>query len=105
MMIVQLPLSLRIAVFALASALTWSYFAGARSSRAQNIRGGASGLLEQDIIGGASIAFKRPPRERDIIGGLSPLPPHPRLPRQPPPPPHITPTNPTTPPPPPPTPQ
>src|ERR1043166_8923728 len=39
----------------------------------QDIAGGASALLGQDIIGGASVAFKRPPRVRDIAGGASTL--------------------------------
>ena len=39
----------------------------------QDIAGGASALLGQDIIGGANIAFKRPPRVRDIAGGASAL--------------------------------
>src|SRR2546428_10258990 len=39
----------------------------------QDIAGGASALLGQDIIGGANVAFKRPPRVRDIAGGASTL--------------------------------
>ena len=39
----------------------------------QDIAGGASSLVGQDIIGGAAIAFKRPPRVRDLSGGASVL--------------------------------
>ena len=41
--------------------------------RPQDIAGGASSLVGQDIIGGAAIAFKRPPRVRDLSGGASVL--------------------------------
>ena len=37
----------------------------------QDISGGASALAGQDIIGGAAITFKRPPRVRDLSGGAS----------------------------------
>ena len=37
----------------------------------QDLAGGASSLVGQDIIGGAAVAFKRPPRVRDISGGAS----------------------------------
>src|SRR5712692_1659649 len=37
----------------------------------QDIAGGASALAGQDIIGGASVIFKRPPRVRDLAGGAS----------------------------------
>ncbi len=37
----------------------------------QDIAGGASSLIGQDIIGGASIVFRRPPRVRDLSGGAS----------------------------------
>ena len=37
----------------------------------QDIAGGASALAGQDIIGGASVVFKRPPRVRDLAGGAS----------------------------------
>src|SRR5712691_3557968 len=39
----------------------------------QDIAGGASSLAGQDIIGGASVVFKRPPRVRDLAGGASVL--------------------------------
>src|SRR5712691_11873064 len=39
----------------------------------QDISGGASSLAGQDIIGGASVVFKRPPRVRDLAGGASAL--------------------------------
>src|SRR5438552_18870998 len=50
----------------------------------QDIAGGASALLGQDIIGGANIAFKRPPRVRDIAGGARALLAQRRVARQPP---------------------
>src|SRR6185295_2195159 len=39
----------------------------------QDIAGGAAALIGQDIIGGASIIFKRPPRVRDLAGGAAAL--------------------------------
>src|SRR5258708_25239513 len=39
----------------------------------QDIAGGASALVGQDIMGGASVAFKRPPRVRDPPCGATPL--------------------------------
>src|SRR5881396_2232333 len=39
----------------------------------QDIAGGAAALIGQDIIGGASIIFKRPPRVRDLVGGAAAL--------------------------------
>jgi len=39
----------------------------------QDIAGGASSLVGQDIIGGASVVFRRPPRVRDLAGGASSL--------------------------------
>src|SRR5512132_3119102 len=39
----------------------------------QDIAGGASALVGQDIIGGASVVFKRPPRVRDLAGGAAAL--------------------------------
>src|ERR1700687_3889658 len=37
----------------------------------QDLAGGASTLVGQDIIGGAAVTFKRPPRVRDLSGGAS----------------------------------
>ena len=39
----------------------------------QDIAGGAAALIGQDIIGGASVIFKRPPRVRDLAGGAAAL--------------------------------
>src|SRR5881227_1717622 len=52
----------------------------------QDIAGGASALIGQDIIGGASVVFKRPPRERDLAGGAAALIARHRPPRRPSPP-------------------
>src|SRR5438128_2648935 len=49
----------------------------------QDIAGGASALTGQDIIGGASITFKRPPRVRDLSGGASMMLVQRRAPRRP----------------------
>src|SRR5262245_32370905 len=39
----------------------------------QDIAGGAAALIGQDIIGGATVSFKRPPRVRDLAGGAAAL--------------------------------
>src|SRR6185295_12037152 len=39
----------------------------------KDIAGGASLFRGQDIIGGAAIIFKRPPRVRDLVGGAAML--------------------------------
>src|SRR5213075_3591207 len=39
----------------------------------QDIAGGASALAGQDIMGGAAVIFKRPPRVRDLAGGAAAL--------------------------------
>jgi len=49
----------------------------------QDIAGGAAALMGQDIIGGASIIFKRPPRVRDLAGGAAALVAKHRPPRRP----------------------
>src|SRR5882672_5938452 len=39
----------------------------------QGVPGGASAFQGQDIMGGAAIVFKRPPRMRDIVGATGML--------------------------------
>ncbi len=39
----------------------------------QGVSGGASAFQGQDIMGGASVVFKRPQRVRDIVGGAAAL--------------------------------
>src|SRR6185295_194742 len=39
----------------------------------QGVSGGASAFQGQDLMGGAAIVFKRPPRARDIVGGAAAL--------------------------------
>src|SRR6185436_2209128 len=59
----------RITAIAVAAILSQSLLLGLP----QDIAGGASALIGQDIIGGASVVFKRPPRERDLAGGAAAL--------------------------------
>jgi tetratricopeptide (TPR) repeat protein len=58
----------RIAIGLLAILTSQSLFAWP-----QDIAGGAGALVGQDIIGGASVTFKRPPRVRDLAGGAAAL--------------------------------
>src|SRR5882757_4709961 len=49
----------------------------------QDIAGGASSLVGQDIMGGGSVVFRRPPRVRDLSGGAGMLIVRRRAPRRP----------------------
>src|SRR6185436_11722051 len=69
----------RITAIAVAAILSQSLLLGLP----QDIAGGAAALLGQDIIGGASIIFKRPPRVRDLAGGAAALVAKHRPPRRP----------------------
>src|SRR3982750_1236657 len=40
-------------------------------SRAQDLKGAASFLVSQDLIGASSVSLKRPSRVRDLPGGSS----------------------------------
>jgi len=57
----------------LATVLIVAIFSHALFGLPQDIAGGAAALIGQDIIGGASIIFKRPPRVRDLVGGAAAL--------------------------------
>jgi len=56
----------RLAIALLAALLSQSLFGWP-----QDIAGGAGALVGQDIIGGAAVVFKRPPRVRDLAGGAA----------------------------------
>src|SRR5947209_10941105 len=68
----------RLCGFALSLTILWH---GAIALALQDIRGGtgrdivggASAFQAQDIIGGASVAFKNPLRNRDLVGGARSL--------------------------------
>ncbi len=70
-------LSSRIAVCALSLSLLCNVTAAARPqdlrAGSADLRGGANAVVSQDIIGGASVAFKRFNRIRDIAGGAARL--------------------------------
>src|SRR4029079_19426149 len=53
--------------------LTLSLLTAMAAKLPQQISGGASAFQGQDIMGGAAMIFKRPPRARDLVGGASML--------------------------------